>query len=70
MPKGLTAAFTKQNAPGEQEVAEVIMTGSQKREVERRIDDYFYLGEKILVRALLFGCFILEVGRVVWGMLR
>jgi hypothetical protein len=46
------------------------MTGNQKREVERRIDDYFYLSEKILVRALLFACFIHEAGRFVWGMLR
>ena len=46
------------------------MTAKQKREVERRIDDYFYLGEKILVRALLFGCYIYEATKFVWAMLR
>jgi hypothetical protein len=46
------------------------MTGKQKREVERRIDDYFYLSEKILVRVLLLTCFIYEASRFVFAMLR
>jgi hypothetical protein len=46
------------------------MTEKQKREVERRIDDYFYLSEKILVRALLFACFVYETSRFIWAMLR
>ena len=45
------------------------MTGKQKREVERRIDDYFFLGEKILIRVLLFACFIYEASRFVWAVL-
>ena len=45
------------------------MTEKQKREVERRIDDYFYFGERILIRALLFVCFIHEASRFVWAML-
>ena len=46
------------------------MTEKQKREVERRIDDYFYLSEKILVRALIFACFMYEASKFVWAMLR
>jgi hypothetical protein len=46
------------------------MTAKQKREVERRIDGYFYLSEKILVRALLLGCFIYEASRFLWAMFR
>ncbi len=46
------------------------MTAKQKHEVERRIDDCFYLGEKILVRALLFACFIHEAVRFIWSMVR
>jgi len=46
------------------------MTGKQKREVERRIDDYFYLSEKILVRALLLGCFVYEASKFVWALFR
>jgi hypothetical protein len=46
------------------------MTGKQKREVERRIDDYFYLSERILLRALLFACFIYEASRFIGAMLR
>ncbi len=46
------------------------MTGKQKRDVERRIDDYFYLGERLLLRALLFACFVHEAGKLVLSMVR
>ena len=46
------------------------MTGKQKRDAERRIDDYFYLGEKLLVRTLLFASFVHEAGKFVWSMIR
>ena len=46
------------------------MTGKQQRDVERRIDDYFYFVERLLVRTLLFACFVHEAGRFVWSLLR
>jgi hypothetical protein len=46
------------------------MTEKQKLEVERRIDDYFYLSEKILLRTLLFACFVYEASRFIWAMLK
>ena len=36
-------------------------------QIERRVDAFYALCEKITLRTLLFGCFLAEVGRfVVW----
>ena len=46
------------------------MTEKAKREFERRIDDYFHLCEKLLIRMLLFACFVYEMGKFIWFMIR
>jgi hypothetical protein len=40
------------------------------KQVERRIDDYCSLGEKILLRVLLFGCFMYEAVKFAWALLQ
>jgi hypothetical protein len=41
------------------------MNGINKRELERRVDSWCAIGERIMLRALLFGCFTFEVCRFV-----
>jgi hypothetical protein len=38
--------------------------------LERRVDEFCSICEKILLRALLFGCFIYEAGRFAMRMLK
>lgn len=40
-----------------------------KRELERNVNSWCAIGERIMLRALLFGCFTLEVYRFVHSML-
>jgi hypothetical protein len=40
------------------------------RELERRVNGFCSVGEKILLRTLIFGCFILELARFVIWLLR
>ena len=39
------------------------MVVKRNRDLERRIDGFYAACEKILVRTLIFGCFVLELGR-------
>jgi hypothetical protein len=39
------------------------MAGKRNRDVERRIDGFYSVCEKILLRTLIFGRFVLELGR-------
>ena len=41
----------------------VSMTVRHNRDLERRIDGFYSVCEKILLRTLIFGCFVLELGR-------
>jgi len=41
-----------------------------KRELERRIDGFYSICEKILLRTLIFGCFVFELGRFAKWLLR
>jgi hypothetical protein len=38
------------------------MAGKLNRDLERRIDGFYAVCEKILLRTLIFGCFVLELG--------
>jgi len=38
--------------------------------LERRVDGFYAFCEKVVLRTILFGCFILEVGRFVIWLLR
>jgi hypothetical protein len=38
--------------------------------LEKKVDDFCSLCEKVALRALLFGCFIYEAGKFVAAMLR
>lgn len=39
------------------------MAGKANRDLERRIDGFYSLCEKILLRTLIFACFVYELGR-------
>jgi len=41
-----------------------------KRDLERRIDGFYSVCEKILLRTLIFGCFVFELGRFAKWLLR
>jgi hypothetical protein len=43
------------------------MVGKGKRDLEHRIDSFYAICEKIMLRTLLFACFLYELGRfAVW----
>jgi hypothetical protein len=42
----------------------------RSRDLERRIDGFYAVCEKILLRTLIFGCFVLELGRFARWLLR
>jgi hypothetical protein len=46
------------------------MPGKGNRDLERRIDGFYAACEKILLRTLIFGCFVYEIGRFAIWMLR
>lgn len=46
------------------------MTGKDRYDFERRVDGFFTRWEWMLLRALVFMCFVLEVARFVWWLLR
>jgi hypothetical protein len=46
------------------------MTARDKRDLERRMDEFYGLCEKILLRTLIFGCFVYEVARFARWLLR
>ena len=39
------------------------MAERSKRDLERRIDGFYSVCEKILLRTLIFGCFVYELGK-------
>jgi hypothetical protein len=39
------------------------MAGKRTRELERRYDGFCTACERILLRTLVFGCFLIELGR-------
>src|ERR1019366_3993155 len=39
------------------------MTAKRNRDLEHRIDGFYAVCEKILLRTLIFGCFVLELSR-------
>jgi hypothetical protein len=39
------------------------MVGKGNRDLERRIDGFYSICEKILLRTLIFACFVYELGR-------
>ena len=39
------------------------MAGKSNRDLERRIDGFYLICERILLRTLIFACFIYELGR-------
>jgi hypothetical protein len=39
------------------------MAGKRNRDLERRIDGFYSVCEKIMLRTLIFCCFIYELGR-------
>jgi hypothetical protein len=41
-----------------------------KRDLERRIDEFYSVCEKILLRTLIFGCFVYEIGRFATWLLK
>ena len=46
------------------------MTGKPHRSFERRVDGFYVTCEWILLRTLIFGCFVYEVGRFVHWLFR
>jgi hypothetical protein len=46
------------------------MAGRRKRELEHSIDGFYSVCEKILLRTLIFGCFVYEIGRFARWLLR
>ena len=44
--------------------------GPGKRDWERRIDGFYSVCEKILLRTLMFGCFVKEFGKFAKWLLR
>jgi hypothetical protein len=42
----------------------------RSRDLERRIDGFYSVCEKILLRTLIFGCFVLELSRFAKWLLR
>jgi hypothetical protein len=46
------------------------MGEKSKRDLERLIDGFYSACEKLLLRTLIFGCFVYEVGRFAGWMLR
>jgi hypothetical protein len=41
----------------------VTMAEKGNRDLERRVDGFYSVCEKILLRTLIFACFLLELGR-------
>lgn len=41
------------------------MTGKKWRDLERRVDGFFTICERIMLRTLLFACFTYEVGKFI-----
>ena len=39
------------------------MAAKSNRDLERRIDGFYSVCEKILLRTLIFGCFVYEIGK-------
>ena len=48
----------------------VSLAVKRNRDLERRIDGFYALCEKILLRTLIFGSFVLELGRFARWLLR
>jgi hypothetical protein len=46
-------------------MAKIVMSG-----LERRVDQFFLLSEKIILRTLIFGCFVLEICKFISWLLR
>jgi hypothetical protein len=46
------------------------MSQKSKRELERRIDGFYGVCEKVLLRTVIFGCFVYELGRFAKWLLR
>lgn len=46
------------------------MAMKRNHDLERRIDGFYALCEKILLRTLIFGCFVFELGRFARWLLR
>ncbi len=38
------------------------MAGKSNRDFEHRVDGFYLICEKILLRTLIFGCFVYELG--------
>jgi len=46
------------------------MAWKNHRDLERRVDGFYAVCEKILLRTLIFGCFVFELGRFARWLLR
>jgi hypothetical protein len=46
------------------------MAEKGKRYLEHRIDGFYFAREKILLRTLIFGCFVYEIGKFARWLLR
>jgi hypothetical protein len=46
------------------------MAGKNNRDFEHRLDGFYSICEKILLRTLIFGCFVYELGRFARWLLR
>jgi hypothetical protein len=46
------------------------MAEKGKLDLERRIDGFYSICEKILLRTVIFGCFVYEIGRFARWLLR
>jgi len=54
----------RMSKPGPRHVRRgAIMAIKRSRDLERRIDGFYAVCEKILLRTLIFGCFVLELSR-------
>jgi hypothetical protein len=46
------------------------MAEKGKLDLERRIDGFYSICEKIMLRTVIFGCFVYEIGRFARWLLR
>ena len=46
------------------------MAGKSNRDFEHRVDGFYLISEKILLRTLIFGCFVFELARFAKWFLR
>jgi hypothetical protein len=61
----------RQVSPGNYAWQKGLMANKTKLErLERRVDGFYTFCEKVVLRTILFGCFIVEVGRFVIWLLR